>query len=104
MTLTRRAFLGATSSCAAHLALLSTVPFGRLKGAWAAPRGRVTAREPFGALEPVGDGIWALISNPLGGDRTTLSNGGIITGRGAVLAIEGFNTPTGAAWLANKAK
>lgn len=62
------------------------------------------AREPFGSLERVSDGVWALISNPLGGDRTTLSNGGIIAGTNAVLAIEGFNQPAGAAWLANKAR
>ena len=64
----------------------------------------MVAREPFGSLEKVADGVWALISTPLGGDRTTLSNGGIIAGRNAVLAIEGFNQPIGAAWLAGKAR
>ena len=41
---------------------------------------------------------------PLGGDRTTLSNGGIIAGRSGVVAIEGFNQPAGAAWLGAKAR
>ncbi|MDB4891375.1 MAG: beta-lactamase domain protein, partial [Gemmatimonadetes bacterium] len=61
------------------------------------------AREPFGALEKVADGVWALVSTPLGGDRTTLSNGGIIAGRNGVLAIEGFNQVQGAEWLASQA-
>jgi glyoxylase-like metal-dependent hydrolase (beta-lactamase superfamily II) len=65
---------------------------------------RVDAREPFGSLEQLADGVWALISNPLGGDRTTLSNGGLIAGRDAVLAIEGFNQPQGAIWLGNKSR
>ena len=65
--------------------------------------GPVVATEPFGNLEKVSEGVWALISTPLTGDRTTLSNGGIIAGQNAVLAIEGFNQPQGAAWLAGKA-
>jgi glyoxylase-like metal-dependent hydrolase (beta-lactamase superfamily II) len=73
--------------------------------AWASsPLGTVVAREPFGNLERVADGVWALISTPLTGDRTTISNGGIIAGRNAVLAIEGFNQPQGAQWLAAKAR
>jgi glyoxylase-like metal-dependent hydrolase (beta-lactamase superfamily II) len=73
--------------------------------AWAQSRfGEVVAREPFGALEKVADGVWALVSTPLGGDRTTLSNGGIIAGRNGVLAIEGFNLPQGAEWLAGQAR
>jgi glyoxylase-like metal-dependent hydrolase (beta-lactamase superfamily II) len=64
----------------------------------------VAAREPFGNLEKVADGVWALISTPLGGDRTTLSNGGLVAGRNGVLAIEGFNQPEGAAWLAGKSR
>jgi glyoxylase-like metal-dependent hydrolase (beta-lactamase superfamily II) len=48
--------------------------------------------------------VWALISTPLNGDNTTLSNGGIIQGKSGVLAIEGFYTPRGAAWLAGKAR
>ena len=62
------------------------------------------AHEPFGSLEKVADGVWALVSTPLSGDRTTLSNGGIIAGSSAILAIEGFNQPQGAMWLASKAR
>jgi glyoxylase-like metal-dependent hydrolase (beta-lactamase superfamily II) len=76
-----------------------------LRTAWArAPLGPVVATEPFGSLEQVAERIWALISTPLGGDRTTLSNGGVIAGRSGVIAVEGFNQPAGAAWLAAKAR
>ena len=103
--LSRREFLTTSTSCAAHIALASAAMPAALRAAWAnAPLGKVVAREPFGALEKVSDGIWALISTPLTGDRTTLSNGGIIAGRNGVLAIEGFNTPAGATWLAARAK
>lgn len=100
----RRDFLKGAGSCAVHLALAAAVTPRLLRASWAAPRGYVVAREPFGSLERVADNIWALISTPLEGDRTTLSNGGIIAGRSGVLAIEGFNQPAGATWLATKAK
>lgn len=103
--LSRRDFLARSGSCAAHLALAAAVTPDVLRAAWArAPLGRVIATEPFGSLEQIADGVWALISTPLGGDRTTLSNGGIIAGRSGVLAIEGFNQPAGAAWLAGKSR
>jgi glyoxylase-like metal-dependent hydrolase (beta-lactamase superfamily II) len=102
---TRRAFLQRSGSCAAHLALAAVAMPDAARLAWArAPLDRVLAREPFGSLEKVADGVWALISTPLGGDRTTLSNGGIIAGRNAVLAIEGFNQPQGAEWMAARAR
>lgn len=103
--ISRRAFLTQSGSCAGHLALAGAIMPRAARMAWArSPIGSVVAREPFGSLEKIADGIWALISTPLSGDRTTLSNGGIIAGRNAVLAIEGFNQPQGAAWLAGKAK
>ena len=48
-----------------------------LRGRWALPRGPVAAREPFGALEKVADGVWALVSTPLSGDRTTPGSAGL---------------------------
>lgn len=104
--ISRRAFLKHSGSCAAHLALAASVMPRLARAQWAAPSrdALIVAREPFGSLEKVSDGVWALISTPLNGDATTVSNGGIIVGRNAVLAIEGFNKPQGAAWLAGKAK
>lgn len=103
--ITRRDFIAQTGSCAAHLALAAAVTPSALRAAWAnSPIGETVVTEPFGSLEKVADGIWALVSTPLGGDRTTLSNGGLIAGRSGVLAIEGFNQPSGASWLAAKAR
>ncbi len=103
--LSRRDFLGTAGSCAAHLALAASFAPSALRAAWTAPTfGSVVAREPWGKVERVADGVWALISAPLSGDRTTLSNGGIIAGRDGVLAIEGFFTSQGARWMASQAR
>ena len=103
--ISRRDFLGQSGTCAAHLALASAAMPHALRNAWAnRPLGRVVAREPFGNLEKVADGVWALISTPLGGNNTTVSNGGIIAGKSGVLAIEGFNQPQGAQWLAGQSR
>ncbi|MDZ7632625.1 MAG: MBL fold metallo-hydrolase [Gemmatimonadaceae bacterium] len=101
----RRAFLGTAGSCAAHLALAATFAPSLVRAAWTAPtRGTVVAVEPWGRLEQVADGVWALISAPLSGDRTTLANGGIIAGRNGVMAIEGLFTSHGARWMASQAR
>lgn len=101
----RRAFLGQAGSCAAHLALAAACVPTALRAAWTAPSGgTIVAREPWGRLERVADGVWALISDPLGGDRTTLANGGIIAGRNGVIAIEGLFTSHGARWMASQAR
>jgi glyoxylase-like metal-dependent hydrolase (beta-lactamase superfamily II) len=103
--ISRREFFGQSTSCAAHLALAAAVAPDFLRTAWArSPYGRIVASEPFGNLEQVADGIWALISTPLGGDSTTVSNGGIIAGKSGVIAVEGFNRPAGAAWLAARSR
>ena len=105
MTISRRSFVAAQVTCATHLALAaSAMPFAARK-LWAAePLGTIVAREPFGTLEQIADGVWAHISTPLTGTRTTVANGGLIAGRNGVLAIEGFNQPEGAMWLAGKSK
>ncbi len=104
--LSRRSFVSGSASCAAHLVLVAAVTPRALRRLWAQAQqeGSVVAREPFGYLERVTDGIWALISTPLNGDRTTVANGGIVAGRDGVLAIEGLYQPQGAAWLAGKAR
>jgi glyoxylase-like metal-dependent hydrolase (beta-lactamase superfamily II) len=62
------------------------------------------AQESFGRLEKLGEGLYALISTPLTGDYTTVSNGGIIAGREGVLVVEAFQTAEGAEWLARQAR
>src|SRR5215216_6633901 len=104
-SINRRDFLGQSGSCAAHLALAAVAMPPAVRNLWArTPTGAVVAREPFGNLEKVADGVWALISTPLNNDATTVANGGIIAGRNGVLAIEGFNRPAGAQWLAGQAR
>jgi glyoxylase-like metal-dependent hydrolase (beta-lactamase superfamily II) len=62
------------------------------------------AEEPFGRLERIGEGLYALISTPLGGDYSTVSNGGIIVGGEGTLVVEAFQTAEGAEWLARQAR
>jgi glyoxylase-like metal-dependent hydrolase (beta-lactamase superfamily II) len=66
--------------------------------------GPIRAQEAFGRLEEVGGGLFAFISTPLGGDYTTVSNGGIIAGRSGVLVVEAFQTAEGAGWMAQQAR
>jgi glyoxylase-like metal-dependent hydrolase (beta-lactamase superfamily II) len=105
MTLSRRDFLATSATCAAHLSLVAGVTPLAMRRRWTQDTvGRVVASEPFADLVELADGIWAVVSKPLSGDRTTLANGGLIAGRDGVLAIEGFYEPAGAAWLAGKAR
>ena len=70
-TRSRREFLQATGSCAAHLALMGATASVPMRALWAQQsRFEVVAQEPWGRLERIADGIWALVSTPLGGDRT----------------------------------
>lgn len=69
--------------------------------------GPVVNEQPFARLETVGDGIWAVISTPLNASGAfahpeTLCNGGLIMGDDHVVAVEGFYTPPGAAWLSDQ--
>lgn len=105
MILTRRDVLGIGVSCTAHLALMAAGVGPWRRSLWARQAaGTVVAREPFGRLEEVGPGLWAFVSTPLAGDRTTLCNGGIISGSQAVVAVESFASPRGATWLAERAR
>jgi len=105
MSITRREFIISSGGCVAHLSFAAAVMPSALRRRWASQSlGTIVAHEPFGNLERIADGVWALVSTPLSGDRTTISNGGIIAGRSGVLAIEGFNQPQGAQWLAAKAR
>ena len=69
MPLGRRKFLGKSVSCACHLALAASVMPAAARKLWAMePLGQVVAREPFGTLEKIADGVWAVISKPLDSD------------------------------------
>jgi glyoxylase-like metal-dependent hydrolase (beta-lactamase superfamily II) len=74
-----------------------------VRGLWTRQeRFPVVASEPWGRIEQITDGIWALVSNPLE-DRTTLCNGGIVAGRAGVVVIESFASDEGARWMARQA-
>lgn len=97
----RREFLQTGASCAAHLSLWGRERF------FARPFGQQVRVEPWGRVERVGEGVWALISTPLieGPDnRRTLCNGGIVAGRSGLAIIEGFASDGGARWLAGVAR
>jgi glyoxylase-like metal-dependent hydrolase (beta-lactamase superfamily II) len=104
----RRSFVQRAGGCAAHLLWMSAGAGPVTRRLFAAPRGRVAAQEPWGRLEEVGPGMWAMISTPLAGERggpawRTICNGGIIAGTSEVLAIEAFASVDGARWLADEA-
>lgn len=98
-TVTRRAFLRGTLSCGAYVAAALAGASAMQRRAFAAPVREVVAETKFARVEKVAEGAWAVISTPQGGQFTTVSNGGIIAGKDAVLAIEGFMNPAGATWL-----
>ncbi|HSG48307.1 MAG TPA: MBL fold metallo-hydrolase [Longimicrobiales bacterium] len=100
----RRGFLRAAGGCAAHLAMAAAAAPLRVSSLFAATAtARVTQEVPWGRLEEVSEGIWALVSTPLA-DPTTLCNGGIIRGHAGVIMVEAFGSPRGAAWMAEQAR
>jgi glyoxylase-like metal-dependent hydrolase (beta-lactamase superfamily II) len=99
----RRDFFGRVSSCAAHVALMAVGAPLWARRAWSTQtRFPVVASEPWGRIEHVAEGVWAMVSTPLE-DRTTLCNGGIVAGRAGVVLIESFATGSGARWMAEQA-
>lgn len=100
---TRREFLEASGSCFAYLSGIFAIAGSTALRRWARPGPNVVAQEAWGRLEEVGPGLWALISTPLTGDYTTLSNGGIVSGRSGVIIVEGTASPAGARWMAERA-
>lgn len=64
---------------------------------------RTVQEEPWGRIEALGEGVWALVSTPRQ-DATTLSNGGIIAGQDGVLLVEGLGSPRGLVWMAERAR
>src|SRR5262245_14599372 len=96
----RREFLG-SASCAAVLAAWGRPEFAARRFA------RPLADEPWGRIEKVGEGVWALISTPLvqhADARRTLCNGGIVAGRSGVAIVEGLASNLGATWMTEQAK
>jgi len=95
--LTRRNFLASTSCFGAAIAFAKYLPTpalaegltqdSRLASAPIADKG-------FASIRKIGEGIYATISDPSKG-LETLSNGGFIIGKDAVLVVEGFRSAVG---------
>lgn len=104
----RRRFLTTVGACATHLAVVNAAAgLGTHRLFAARPRRPIVAREPWGRLERLSDGVWALVSTPLNDDpqaSLTVANGGIVAGRSGVALIEGLVSPEGARWLAGQAR
>lgn len=103
----RREFLKRSGSCAAHLSLFAGLGARAAAQAMASGTRAVITEQPFGRLERIADGVWAMISTPLSGApnaRMTLSNGGIVAGKSGVAIIEGFASIDGARWMAAQAQ
>jgi glyoxylase-like metal-dependent hydrolase (beta-lactamase superfamily II) len=101
----RRSFFSRFLSCSAHIFMTMAAGTSLKRRMFAAvPKGKTVLTEPFGRVEKLADGVWALVSTPLEGHRQTFANGGIIAGREGVMAIEGLYTIEGAAWFSKIAR
>jgi len=68
--------------------------------------GDLVGKQPFGRIEKLGDGVWALVSTPFNakgttGDLSTHSNGGLIVGKDKILAIDSYRTRKGCRFMAD---
>lgn len=105
--LDRRGFLARALRVAGLGGLATLASPEQARSLFSAPAGtlatRIRQETPWGRLEEVADGVWALVSNPLE-DPTTLCNGGIIAGRDGVVLVEAFGSPEGLLWMARQAR
>src|SRR6187402_2326900 len=76
----RRDFLRVSGGCLAHVMLSSACASKSTRARWTAPANPTVSTAPFARLDAIAADTWAVISTPLGGDRTTFANGGIIAG------------------------
>ena len=104
----RREFVASLGACGTYVATaLAMGGTAARQGFAARPRGRVMTTEPWGRLEEIADGAWALISTPLAEHpraHLTVANGGIVAGRNGVAIIEGLVSEEGARWLSAAAR
>ena len=63
------------------------------------PSTRTIVDEPGASILALENGVWAVVSKPLGGGSDTLSNGGVVVGRDRVLVFDGFARPAGSRWV-----
>lgn len=99
----RRGFLRRSAACVAQVGVLSAFRPAWTRGLRAQEHFPVVAAEPWGRIFQLGEGVWALISEPYR-DRTTLCNGGIIQGEKGVVIVEAFGSAEGFEWMAEQAR
>lgn len=105
-SLDRRSFFAAAGTCTGWILLAAASPATAAR-IFAPARRIVDAQQPWGRLERIADGVWAMISTPLVDHpdaRRTLCNGGIIAGTDGVMIVEAFGSDEGAAWMAAEAR
>lgn len=100
LSFTRRDFLAQASCFGALYGLAQTIPLAAL-GAELKGDSRVgstlIADKGFAAVRKVGDGLYATISDTSKG-FVTVCNGGFLVGKDSAVLLEGFGSPTGAAF------
>lgn len=109
-THTRRNFLGACLSCGSYVALSLAAGGVATRKAFAgqdrtadgAPQPELASN--FARINKLSDGVWSVVSTPGDNAYQTVSNGGIIQGNNLTVAIEGFNSTDGAAWVSGACK
>lgn len=99
--LTRRQLLAASGALGLH-ALLGGLAPRRVHASTDAPG--TVAKVAWARIDRLGDDVWSVISDPLGGNFLTVCNGGIVAGSERVLVFDAFMNPDGAGWVAEQAK
>jgi len=98
--LSRREFISRSALSASFMVAGGLVPWRSL-----AADHTLVDQQPWGRLEELAEGVWAVVSTPLESkDWTTGCNGGLIAGKERVLAVESFVQPAGAEWLGRHAR
>ena len=96
----RRGFLAGSSSFAALHSVANLLPLRPLVAALqndSRLSQTVVADKGFASVRRVGNGLYATISDPSKGLQT-MCNGGFLAGKDSALLIEGFVSPSGAAF------
>ncbi len=108
--LSRREALKNSIEVACGLAVVSAfAPFAARRAYGQEVFGNVVGERPFGRIEQIADGVWALISTPFDSagkfaHPTTLSNGVFIVGKDRILAVDSYSSPEGGRWVAEACK
>jgi hypothetical protein len=76
----RRDFLQLGGTCAAHLGLFGGGRVSALAQSTSGSTHRVVLEQPWARFEQIVDGVWAIVSTPLGGGENAMRTTGCGTG------------------------